>query len=79
MERKHINKKHEALIKALPEDVQKERALMIIMDGAKRAENIGDRKKVRFYLAQSLRVKPSAKNMLKYLLGVYSFKDNLLG
>ncbi len=75
----HINKKHEALIKALPEDVQKERTLMIIMDGARRAENIGDKKKVRYYLAKSLRIKPSAKNMLKYLLGVYSFKDNLLG
>lgn len=75
----HINKKHEALIKALPEDVQKERTLMIVMDGAKRAENIGDKKKVRYYLAKSLRIKPSAKNMLKYLLGVYSFKDNLLG
>ncbi len=52
---------------------------MILMDGAKRAENIGDKKKVRYYLAKSLRIKPSAKNMLKYLLGVYSFKDNLLG
>jgi glycosyltransferase involved in cell wall biosynthesis len=75
----HINKKHESLIKKLPPEIKKKRELMIIMDGAMRAENSGDKKRVRYYLAKSLSMEPSAKNMLKYILGVYSFKNNLLG
>ena len=63
----YIEKKHEKLIQALPEDMYRQHCLLVAQDGAKRAERVGNRRMERIFRLQVFRYEFTLKNCIKAL------------
>ncbi len=63
-----INIKHGALIQAASPVVQSKRAQLVLIEGARRAKAIGNKKACRAYLRKLLHIDISLKNLIKYII-----------
>lgn len=70
----YIDEKYENILKDIPKEIRKKRKKMIVLDGARRADNMCDRKMKRKYLVKLLKIEPSIKNLIKAIFNKCSLR-----